>query len=132
MTPQQFVETIYLGDRSITSITLDVRTNEVKIQIDCISRVRGESWNFYSAEDLERGSIVLEGIQSFEITPRGALPNDYITNFQAVALNSGMQEFRLDASSTDESGKYFPVSIVVRARSVALEKRGDTANRIRE
>jgi hypothetical protein len=57
-------KTVYLGDRLCKSIVLDGYAREVKIKIDLISRVRGESWNFYSAEDIDDGYVVLEGVES--------------------------------------------------------------------
>lgn len=56
MKPDDFLNSIYLGDRACKAILLDGWRKEVKIQIDAISRVRGETWDFYSAEDVVMAS----------------------------------------------------------------------------
>lgn len=65
MTPDEFLRTIYLGDRACKSLVLDGWKNEVKIQIDSISRVRGEAWDFYTEEDVDDGFLVFEGSITF-------------------------------------------------------------------
>ena len=38
-----FLKTIYLGDRACKAITLDGWNRSIKIEIDCISRIRSPS-----------------------------------------------------------------------------------------
>jgi hypothetical protein len=64
MKPDEFFRTIYLGDRGCKAIVLDGWRDEVKIQIDLISRRRSKTWDFYSAEDVEDGFLVFEGGRS--------------------------------------------------------------------
>lgn len=78
MTPVEFADTIYLGDRAIKSILLDGWKKEIKIQVDSISRVRGETWNFYVDENLDDGFLVMEGVVSFKLEPCGLIPDDWI------------------------------------------------------
>ena len=41
MTPIEFEQSIYLGDRLCKAVHIDGNKSEVKIEIDLISRVRG-------------------------------------------------------------------------------------------
>ena len=76
--PLRFLKTIYLGDRGVTGISMDSVRKTVKIHIDCISRVRGENWNYYTDEDLENASIVFTGCKKFFFDTNGILPSDFI------------------------------------------------------
>ena len=76
--PLKFLKTIYLGDRGVTGISMDSVRKTVKIHIDCISRVRGENWNYYTDEDLENTSIVFTGCKKFFFDTNGMLPSDFI------------------------------------------------------
>ena len=71
--PLKFLKTIYLGDRGVTGISMDSVRKTVKIHIDCISRVRGENWNYYTDEDLENGAIVFTGCKKFFFDTNGIL-----------------------------------------------------------
>lgn len=76
--PLKFLKTIYLGDRGVTGISMDSVRKTVKIHIDCISRIRGENWNYYTDEDLENASIVFTGCKKFFFDTNGILPSDFI------------------------------------------------------
>ncbi|MGT2443457.1 DUF6258 family protein [Ensifer adhaerens] len=76
MKPDDFLNSIYLGDLACKAILLDGWRKEVKIQIDAISRVRGETWDFYSAEDVVDGFLVFEGVDHISFDPPGNMPND--------------------------------------------------------
>ena len=76
--PLKFLKTIYLGDRGVTGISMDSVRKTVKIHIDCISRVRGENWNYYTDEDLENGAIVFIGCKKFFFDTNGVLTGDFI------------------------------------------------------
>ena len=80
MNPVTFVETIYLGDRFCKKIVIDSWNRKVSIQVNQVSRIRNPSgsWNFYTDEDIEDGSIVLSEVEYFSMSPEGLIPNDYI------------------------------------------------------
>src|SRR5580765_715054 len=78
MTPEEFMRTIYLGDRTCKAITMDGWRHELRIQIDCISRVRAEQWDYYTDEDLPDGYLVFEKVESVVFEPAGHIPNDWI------------------------------------------------------
>ena len=104
LNPVDLIKTIYLGDRACKSILLDSWNNELKIQVDCISRVRGKAWDFYTAEDLENGYLVFEGLKRFSISPSGIIPNDLINDI--VAEQSGDEYFiKFSIDAIDSSGQ---------------------------
>jgi len=133
MEPHEFVRSIYLGDRACKSLYVDCWASEVKIQVDCISRVRGEIWNYYRKENLEDGFIVFEGVKRIDWDPNGKLPNDV---FQSLTVEScegreGKYVFSLEISSWDHEAQTFsPVHLKIYADAIALEAKG-SENRIR-
>ena len=74
----KFLQTIYLGDRGITGISMDTDNGIIKIHIDCISRIRGKHWDHYTDEDLENGAIVFSGCKKFFFDTNGMSPRDFI------------------------------------------------------
>ena len=124
MDPAEFIRTIYLGDRACKSIIVDGWAEEVRVQVDCISRVRGETWNYYREENLVDGFIVFEGVNRIDWDPGGKIPNDA---FQSLTVESceereGKYVFSLEISSWDHEAKaFFPVHLKIYANAIALE-----------
>jgi hypothetical protein len=83
MTPEELIKTIYLGDRVCDGICIDFCERRIKLQIDCISRVRSPSgqWEYYNDENIDNGYIVLSDVESYAIVPMGFFVNDYIYDF---------------------------------------------------
>ena len=79
------LKTIYLGDRACKSIKIDGRASTVAVEVDCISRVRGSTWDYYNDENIEGGFLVFEGVASIEFQPPGLIPDDYFGDFRAEA-----------------------------------------------
>jgi hypothetical protein len=54
MKPEEFVKTIYLGDRACKKIVIDGWDELLKIQVNEISRIRDVSgqWNYYNDENM--------------------------------------------------------------------------------
>ena len=88
MNPTEFVKTIYLGDRACKAIIIDGWNSCVRLQVDCISRVRDMTgkWDFYTEEDVSDGFIVFDGVGAIELRNAGHVPNDSINSF--VVLKS--------------------------------------------
>ena len=121
--PSEFIRSIYLGDRACKSILMDGWTAEVRVQVDLISRVRGETWNYYNAENLENGFIVFEGVRRIEWDANGKIPNDAFEKFTVERCVTGESEyiFRMEIASCDEESKFTPVHIAIYADAIALE-----------
>lgn len=126
-------KTIYLGDRACKSLLIDGWNDEVRVQVDCISRVRGETWNFYTAEDIEDGFIVFENVKSVVLDPPGPLPDDYIDGlFVAETANDQAKYlFSFMAAATDASGRSTTVTVRTKAGSIALEDPKRPGDRVR-
>ena len=82
MNIKDFLRTIYLGDRACKAILIDSWNGTIKIQVDCISRIRSETWNYYNDENIEDGWIVFNGVQSCSFDPSGPIPNDLIDGLE--------------------------------------------------
>lgn len=118
-----FLKTIYLGDRTCRSITIDGQHLEVRVQVDCISRVRASVWNFYTAEDITDGWLVFTGVKSLRFDPPGLIPNDLICSVSATSATDSPDHFlvSIDVVSIPESGDYPSVLIQIVAASMHLE-----------
>ncbi|WP_104663382.1 DUF6258 family protein [Ensifer adhaerens] len=132
MKPDEFLGTLYLGDRGCKAVLLDGLKNEVKIQIDLISRKRSEHWNFYSAEDVEDGYLVFEGVDHFSFDPPGRIPNEDIGEIKFLGYEGDRFTIVIELGAGDDTADYGFIQTTIRAKSVAIEKPGEEDARIRD
>ena len=120
--PLRFLKTIYLGDRGVTGISMDSVRETVKIHMDCISRGRGENWNYYTDEDLENGAIVFTGCKKFFFDTNGILPSDFIEieSVEQTADDEYCIVFDVSSYSFDEK-RLVPAKLKIIFQSVHLE-----------
>ncbi|MDK1373367.1 MULTISPECIES: DUF6258 family protein [unclassified Sinorhizobium] len=111
---------------------LDGWRDEVKIQIDLISRKRSKTWDFYSAEDVEDGFLVFEGVDHVSFDPPGRIPNDEIGGIEFRGYEGDRFTVMIELGHCDEAGKYVTVKTTIRAKAVAIERPGEEDARIRE
>ncbi|OUM03653.1 DUF6258 family protein [Variovorax sp. JS1663] len=131
MKPEEFLRTIYLGDRACKAIVMNGWKRELRIQIDCISRIRSAQWDYYTAEDLPDGCLVFEGVESVVFEPSGKMPNDWITLVSVESVDEGpLHRFVFSAGAIDKHGKAVDVSIVIIAAAVALDDNNDVRIRV--
>lgn len=76
----KLLRSVYLGDRAINSLTIDYVRSVVGLEVDVISRIRSPTgnWEFYTAEDIENGAFVFEGVRYCKISPDGSTPHEGI------------------------------------------------------
>jgi hypothetical protein len=127
-TVNELVKTIYLGDRACKHIVLDGWHKRFSIVIDRISRIRNPSgkWDFYSNEDIVDGAIVFEGLISFEFSPPGFVPCDWIEfiDVSPISDSSGKKsQFKatLSLGAIDAKGDSQEVTLTIVATSLHLE-----------
>lgn len=125
--PEQFLATVYLGDRACKSLTIDAWHSRFVMQVSCISRIRSASgnWEFYSDEDLPDGLLVFTGLRSVELTPPGVIPNDLINSITVTTVsddeNNPLCLFELSVGATDRHGNVVEALIRLLAADVHLE-----------
>lgn len=123
VSPAEFLDTIYLGDRGCKSILIDSWARQVKVQVDRISRVIGDSWDYNSSGDIVDGLLVFSDVVSISLNPPGPLPNDFIHHLAVVPVegSEGLYCFILEVGTAADDGSVGSVSILITARSISLE-----------
>ena len=126
-----FLKTVYLGDRGLKGIRLDTWDDRLALQVDCISRVRSETWNFYSDEDIEDGLIVFDGVQYVAIEPVGVWPNGYIDEL-AAEPRVGQAGYQISCSVEGFDLHCILVQVTIRftAQSICLVDPADPDTKI--
>jgi hypothetical protein len=119
----EFLKTIYFGDRACKSIAIDCWQRTFKIQATVISRVRGKEWNFYADEDIENGYLVFDDVSQWGMTPVGFLPDDVINYVVAEEASAqGRFSVKLSIDSVNQlTAEHTEVFIEFEARSAHLE-----------
>lgn len=87
------IERIYLGDRAVKGFEIESQSEVIRIQIDCISRLRidTDKWDFYDEEDIENGYIVFNKVYYFEVVPSSIIPGDYIIDYKFTKIENGWE-----------------------------------------
>ncbi|MCE7989394.1 MAG: hypothetical protein DYG89_50220 [Caldilinea sp. CFX5] len=130
MQPENFLRTIYLGDRACKSILIDGWNGRVVIQIDKISRIRSTSgnWEFYVDEDIDDGFLVFSDVKTLRIDPPGLIPNDLINSLDVKPLDISRSDieplyytFVCSIDSVDNTGNHAEVFVEIVAANIYLE-----------
>lgn len=121
MKPDEFMQTIYLGDRGCKAILIDGWKDEVKIQVTCISRVRSGAWDFYTEEDLEDGKLVFTGAKHIVIEPPGCIPNSYIDILSVEEIEDSVFKFSFSVGASDSKGCTVLAKLTIHASQLHLE-----------
>ena len=125
-----FLRSIHLDDRACKAIVLDGWKDEVKIQMNAVSRIRSGTWDY--SEDILDGFLVFEGVDHVSFDPPGRIPNDEIGAIEFLGYDGDRFTVVVDIGSGYELGNYVDVKMTVRAKAVAIEKPGEDSARIRE
>lgn len=125
MTPQEFLKTLYLGDRVCKKLIFDGWNERILIEINVVSRIRSESgsWEFYTQEDISDGLIVLSGVKNYQWNSKGYLPNDYVEIEISSTLEtsaSDLYQFKIYLGHMGKSG-IVDLYLLVEAQDIYLE-----------
>lgn len=138
-TPNEFIKTLYLGDRACKRVIIDGLQKRLIIEVDNISRNRNPSgqWEFYTEEDIVDGMVVFEGLNSFEFSPQGFVPSDWIEfisvdETNANSPNTPSIKVILSLGAIDGQGNAKELTLIVCCRSIHLEDPKQPGTRITE
>lgn len=122
MNVEEFLKTIYLGDRYCTKLVFDGLNNNVEIHVNQISRIRDKSgqWNLYCNEDIINGVIVITNVEKIILDESGLIPNDQLYDIYAENLGNNSYEFIIEASNIDEGANTKDVMIKVTGKGVYI------------
>lgn len=136
MNIEQFMKTVYLGDRYIKEIIIDAEKSELKIKANMISRIRSEdgNWNYYNEENIEDGYLVFSGLKTFSFEPQGIIPNDEICDYEINVDQKGFFNVRFDLGAyvDRDKDKYQKVSLNFKAKHCCIEDSKNNFKRIYE
>ena len=126
MRPDEFLKTIYIGDRYCLGYCVDSEKKTVSLRANVISRIRDPSgnWNYYDREDIIRGAIVFSGVTSFELSPPGYLPNDSINSLTATPAHGDVWQFEVHLCSVGDDARSVDLVMRVLGSHVHLEDPG--------
>ena len=123
MSPQDFVRTLYLGDRACKAILIDGWNATVRMQVDCISRVRSVSgtWENYTDEDIVDGFVVFEDVDSFELANLGYLPNDSINSVEVIGRHPEHVTIEISIDSVRPDASHHETILRIKCKSLYIE-----------
>jgi hypothetical protein len=123
MNVQNFIRTLYLGDRACKAIIIDGWSNTVRLQVDCISRVRSASgtWDYYTDEDVTDGILVFEDVDRVELRNAGHMPNDSINSIEVTEQEGDRVTVEISVDSVEPNATHHETWLRVRCKSVCIE-----------
>lgn len=136
-TPAVFLRTVYVGDRACKAIHIESWKKEVVIEVDQLSRIRSPSgnWEFYTAEDISNGRVVITGVEAIHFEPPGPLPNDLINEISARPASGGADQrwiFEASISAVSPDGSSTEVTVRIIGSDVHLEDPARSDLKIRD
>jgi len=123
MKPVDFIRTLYLGDRACKAIIIDSWGSIVRVQVDCISRVRSAAgtWDYYTDEDIVDGFLVFSEVRTCELDNAGHLPNDSINSLEVVEENDDDSTIVMSIDSVDGEGNHHETHVRIKCATIHLE-----------
>jgi len=134
MSIEDFMKTVYLGDRFIKEIVLDSYKREMKIKINEISRIRSQSglWDYYNDENIEDGYLVFTEVDNFSMEPLGSIPNGELHDWKFENLKENTYKVTLFMGAHRQNGEYNEVIINLTSDGLCLEDPQKPSERIYE
>lgn len=119
MNIEDFLKSIYLGDRYCISEIYDKKNKLYQIHMNCISRIRSNDgeWHFYTDEDIENGIIMFEGIEEITRENKKEL-NDEIYEIEIIGKEKEFIQFCIYGSNVNDEGITTDVNIYIKAKEL--------------
>src|SRR5882762_7611518 len=112
MNIEDFLRTIYLGDRACKAIEIDGWEKTVRIKVDCISRLQTgtEAWNYYTDEDVVDGFLVFREVERVTLENAGYLPNDEL-DLRVVESSDDLTTVEASIRSVDQEARCHEITL---------------------
>lgn len=122
MNPIEFLRTLYWGDRYCKEFTVDTANKTVKLQVNCISRIRDKSgeWNFYVDEDVYNAILVFTDVEKITVNQPNLFPNDQIYDVYAKTEHNGYYKFVIETSHVSDRNETIDLKLELIGRTVYL------------
>lgn len=110
-----FLSSIYLGDRYCERMEVDDK--KIVIQINLISRIKKgcNEWNYYSDKDIEHGCLVFEDVVEYHQSSE--LPfNDEIYEIQVIGKEGDIYSFIVCGCNVSDKAVSTDIEYQIKAR----------------
>jgi hypothetical protein len=120
----KFLNTLYFGDRFLKSVEIDGIRNQVRLQVNLISRVNPSTgrWDYYDKGDTEDGWLVFANVRALKINASSGLPNDeiHVISAKRAADLSNFFDVEIELASVDENSTHTEAKLFLSAADVYL------------
>lgn len=124
MKSNEFIKKIYYGDSGCKKIIVDGWNECVKIQLDSVFIMKGNSLNYLVDEEVKDGFLVFEGVSDLSWIGH-FVPNDVVNSITCINDSNsqdGKYFFDVSINHVDSDSQSHETILSISARNVSIER----------